>query len=34
MDCIPDKNGLYSFASGSPVSMDIENNVLGTEDLG
>ena len=31
---VPDKNGLYSQASGSPVNIIIENGILGTEDLG
>ena len=31
---VPDKNRYYSLASGSPVSIDVENDVLNAEDLG
>ena len=31
---VPDKNRQYSLASGSPVSIDVENDVLDAEDLG
>ena len=31
---VPDKNRLYSLASGSQVSLDVENDELGAEDLG
>ena len=31
---VPDKSRLYSLASASPVSIDVENDVLGAEDLG
>ena len=31
---VPDKSRLYSLASASPVSIDVENGVLGAEDLG
>ena len=31
---LPDKGRLYSLASASPVSIDVENDVLGAEDLG
>ena len=30
---VPDKSRLYSLASASPVSIDVENGVLGAEDL-
>ena len=31
---VPDESRLYSLASASPVSIDVENDVLGAEDLG
>ena len=31
---VSDKNRLYSLAPELPVSIDVENNVLGAEDLG
>ena len=31
---VPDKNGLNSLASGSPVSINVKNDVLVVEDLG
>ena len=30
----PDKNRLYSLVSRSPISIDVENDVLGADDLG
>ena len=31
---VPDKNRFYSLASGSPVSIDVENDVLGAKEIG